>query len=105
MEQVRIRVETSVLEERADFAEQKIQCVQSHFEKIDQIVKNSKNYWEGDANDAHIREFQEYQDDIDEILARFRENVTDLRKIAGVYQEAEKAAAEISSDLPMDVII
>lgn len=105
MEQIRIRVATSALEERANATEQRIKDVRSRFERMGQIVQNSRNYWEGEANEAHRREFQEYQDDIEEALARFMENVTDLRKIANVYQEAESETENLSQDLPLDVII
>lgn len=105
MEQMRIRVSTEVLVQRADAAQQKIQDVKARFEKIGEIVMNSRNYWEGSANDAHRREFQEYRGDIEEALARFTENVTDLRKIANVYHEAEVNVGDLNDDLPIDVIV
>lgn len=105
MEQIRIKVATNVLAERANSAEQKINDVRTRFERMSQIVQNSRNYWEGDANNAHRREFQEYWDDIEEALARFMENVTDLRKIANIYQEAENETENLSQNLPWDVIV
>lgn len=105
MEQMRIKVETSVLEARADSVEQKIRLVRKRFDTIGETVAGSVNYWEGDANNAHRREYQEYQDEIEEALARFEENVTDLRKIAGIYKEAAKETERFSQDLPSDVIL
>jgi len=105
MEQMRVRVSTDILVQRADAAQQKIQDVKTRFDKIADIVKRSRNYWEGDANDAHRREFQDYKDDIDEALVRFTENIADLRKIANVYHEAEAAVEEVSEALPVDVIV
>ena len=105
MEQMRIRVSTDVLIQRADTAQQKIQDVKSRFEKIADIVKKSKNYWEGDANEAHCREFRDYKNDIDEALARFTENIIDLKKIANVYHEAEVSVEEVNDNLPMDIIV
>lgn len=105
MEQMRIKVETAVLSARADAAEQKIQAVRNRFDKIGETVANSQNYWEGEGNDAHRREYQEYQDEIGEALSRFQENVTDLRRIAGIYQDAITQTGQLSQDLPADVII
>lgn len=105
MEQIRIKVETAVLEARADAVEQKIKNVRQRFDKIGETVANSRSYWEGDANDAHRREYQEYQDEIAEALSRFQENVTDLRRIAGIYREADQAANELNHDLPADIIL
>lgn len=105
MEQIRIKVETAAMEARADAAQQKIQAVRERFSKIGEIVSNSRSYWEGDAGDAHRREYQEYQEEIEEALLRFQENVTDLRKIAGIYKEAADQTAQLSYDLPSDVIL
>lgn len=104
MDKMRIKVETSILEARADAAEQKIQAVRNRFDRIGENVANSRSYWEGDAGDAHRREFQEYRDDIEEALSRFGENVADLRKIAGIYKEAKTATEQFGQDLPMNVI-
>lgn len=105
MEQMRITVKKQVLETRADNVEQQIQRMREHFQNISNIVYGSRSYWEGDANDAHCREFAEYRDEIEEVLARFMENVTDLRKIAGVYQQAEIQAVDLAEDLPVDILI
>ena len=105
MDGMRIRVKTTVLEQRADAVEKQIHNVRNGFDKIRQIVNASTGYWEGKAHEAHRREFREYQDDIEESLMRFQENVTDLRKIAGIYQENEKAVTEISKNLPVDIIM
>lgn len=105
MEQMHIKVSTEILRQRAEAAEQKIRLVRQHFEKIGQVVSKSCNYWEGDANEAHRREYQEYMDEIEEALARFQENVTDLRKIGGIYETAGAETADLSQDLPLEVIL
>ena len=105
MEQIRIKVDTDTLALRADAAEKKIRDLRERFDRIEQIVQNSVSYWEGDGNDAHRREYREYQDDISEMLKRFQENITDLRSIAGIYREAQENATELGNDLPADVIL
>lgn len=105
MEQIRIKVRTDVLERQANAAEKKIKQVRSRFERIGTIVRNSGSYWEGDANNAHRREFQEYQDEIEEALRRFCENIADLRKMANIYHSAQEEAYHYSQDLPADVIV
>lgn len=105
MGQIQIRVSTDVLAQRANAVEQKIRQVRQKFEKIGQITERSRSYWEGNANEAHRREYKEYIDEIEEALARFQENVSDLRKIGNIYQDAEAESEEISQDLPLDVII
>lgn len=105
MEQMRIRVQTEVLEMRANSAEQKIRAVKNRFDQIAKTVSASRNYWEGDAANAHRREYQEYQEEIEGALARFQENVDDLRRIAGIYRESEAQNADLAGDLPADVLI
>ncbi len=105
MEQIRIKVDTATLEIRANAAENKIIALRRRFDRIEQIVQNSTVYWEGKGNEAHRREFREYQDDMSEALKRFQENVTDLRRIAGIYREGQETATELGQDLPGDVIL
>lgn len=105
MDEITIKVNTAVLEARAEGAEKQIRTVENRFEEIGEIVNRSVSYWEGEAGDAHRREYAEYLEDVKESLARFRENVTDLRKIAGIYRENEQANTETSNELPTDVII
>lgn len=105
MGEIRIKVNTSVLEEKAGLAEEKIREVRERFERIKGYVDSSRQYWEGEAGDAHRREYQDYQDEIAEALARFQENVTDLRQIAGIYRDVQTEAESFSKDLPVDVIV
>lgn len=105
MEQMRIKVQTEILEMRANAAEQRIRTVRNRFENIAATVNVSRNYWEGDAADAHRREFQEYRDEIEESLMRFQENIEDLRKIAGIYRECETENQNLTEDLPGDVLV
>lgn len=105
MEQMRIKVETAVLRARADAAEQRINAVRKSFGTIAETVMQSRRYWEGEANDAHRKEYQEYQNEIEEALSRFQENITDLRKIAGIYQETVTETERLQQDLPADVIL
>lgn len=105
MDEIRIKVNTALLEEKAGNAEKKINLVRNKFANIEQSVRQSVSYWEGDANEAHRREYEEYKEEIETALARFQENVDDLRRIAGVYDKAAADAENLSGDLPVDVIL
>ncbi len=104
MDSIRIKVDTAVLEARADKATKQIRKVENYFDSIGETVNRSASYWEGEAGEAHRREYTEYLEDVKESLNRFRENITDLQKIAGIYRENEKKVTEIGSELPADVI-
>ena len=102
MEEVRMKVNTEVLKERSDAARHKIKTIQKRFQRMEQMVCNSKRYWEGEANQAHCREFLEYQQEIDEILKRFIGHIVDLEKIAHVYENTENEIIKL--DLPQNVL-
>lgn len=60
---------------------------------MEQTVSASRRFWEGDGASAYAAAFRRQQDVIKTALRRFRENVTDLRDIAGVYEQSEKQIA------------
>lgn len=105
MDGITIKVNTAVLEARAEGAQKQIQKVENDFDSIGELVNHSASYWEGEAGEAHRREYAEYLEEVKESLLRFQENITDLRKIAGIYRENEQANTETSNELPADVII
>ncbi len=105
MDGITIKVKTDVLEARAEGARKQIQKVENYFDSIGEMVNRSASYWEGQAGEAHRREYTEYLEEIKESLARFKENIIDLQKIAGIYRQNEQVATEIGSRLPADLII
>lgn len=60
---------------------------------MEQTVSASRRFWEGDGASVYATAFRRQQDVIKTALRRFRENVTDLRDIAGVYEQSEKQIA------------
>ena len=70
------------------------------FESMRAIMQQSENYWVGEAGNAHRALYEEKVDKIQEILSRYREHVTDLNAMAGVYEEAETQAQAAADELP-----
>ena len=83
----------------------KIKTLENALRDIDQQIRNSKKYWEGDANSTHIQTYQKKVDVINPALKRFRENTNDLRSIAGVYTQAEERAKQNVGALKVDQIV
>ncbi len=100
-----IRVNTETLQAVAAEVETSIQKLEQTFTEIGEIVDNSKGYWEGDGNNAHVNKYQSYVENTAKIFRRFRENVTDLQTIAGNYVIAENEAKEASTVLDPDIIV
>lgn len=74
--------------------------LQERFSRMRELVAATENYWKGDAANMHRESYSKNQTSIDEIIARYREHVRDLEQMAGVYQEAEAAAANMADELP-----
>ncbi len=70
------------------------------FDDMRRIVSQTSNYWIGEAGDAHRALYEEKVGMIQEILARYREHVSDLYAMAGVYREAETLAQSTAEELP-----
>lgn len=102
MEEMRIKVNTELLKERATTTKCKLKKIQNHFEKMEEIVCHSKHHWEGEANEAYCKAFSEYQIEIDEILKRMTEHITDLEKMAHIYTSTESNIMKL--DLPANVL-
>lgn len=98
-------VDTARLVSAAGTLKEKIQKAETCWNNVMTIVKNSNRYWIGQAGDEHRSAFLDQQDDIDQILVRLKEHPDDLLKIAGVYEEAEKAADTIVSEPLTNLIV
>jgi len=99
------KVTPEELARQAANVESGVSAISARFAGAEQSVKNTLNYWNGEASDLFRTECEGYRDEIEEILARITEHVTDLRTMAGVYEEAEASVQEIIEALPSDVII
>ncbi len=100
-----LKVTTEDLIVAADLASKQIDRVEKDFDQLEKLVNQAQNYWEGDGCDAYRQSFAKRKEVLVTALKRFRENVTDLQTIAGVYEEAEAQATEHSAVLPSDVIV
>ena len=100
-----IKTDTQQLVSIANEVDTKINRLEDALKEIDQQVKNSKRYWEGDGNSAHVQTYQTKMDTISQALKRFRENADHLRTIAGTYNQAEDRAKQSASSLRVDQIV
>lgn len=102
---ISIKVKTEELVSTAGDVEQKIQNLEQMFQRVEQTVQASRSYWDGEGRSAYWSAYQKKMQIIQTALRRFRENVTDLREIAGVYEAGEREAAAINTALRVDEIV
>lgn len=99
-----VRVSTDKLLEAASDVENKVKQLEQVFMNVEQTIRTSQAYWEGDGNTSYIESYKRKTDMTAAIFRRFRENVTDLRTIAGIYKENEINLTESSQRLPTNLI-
>lgn len=102
---ITIKVNTDELLSNANDVESKIRQMERVFSDMGQKINAVRDFWEGDGASACVVAYREKKEAIDTALRRFHENVTDLREIAGVYEQAEREAVENSAALSPDCIV
>ncbi len=105
MTDVVIKVSTKKLLDTSGQVEAKIQRLEKTMGDLEKLVNSCKSYWDGESRTAYIAAYRDKADIMAQAFKRFRENVTDLQIIAGVYEETEKAAVERSQELRVDLIV
>lgn len=103
-EQVTIRVSSEQIRETGEFIEQKTEIIGRQLGEMQDTVRMTAGFWEGEGGDLCREAFESFRESIAELTARLMEDVEDLEKIAGVYEESEKTAQEEANALPEDVI-
>ena len=98
---VRISVKTNEMRQVASDLESKITASKTAFEELDKLVVR---YWEGAGETEHINVYNKKLDVTGPYIQAFFDSVNNLRTIAGIYDDAEKAAIETVEELPTDVI-
>ena len=101
---IEIKVSTDRLKEVAGDVNTQIDRAGNAFSAIEQTVKSASSYWEGEGHNAQFNAYFRRLEQIQVALRRFRENVTDLEKIAGIYEATEAEATELTSSLPNNII-
>lgn len=99
-----IRVKTDELDATANDVEDKIKLLEQAFSDMEQVIRASYTYWEGDGNISYIESYKRKEETAATIFRRFRENVTDLRTIAGIYEENESNETEKNERLSANLI-
>lgn len=104
MNDIQIKVLPETLVSISADVNQKINRVQNAFVEIDSVIQNTSSYWEGDGHNECVEAYQIRKENYESIFRSFKEHITSLQEIAGVYQQVEVAAEELSMDLEGDVI-
>lgn len=100
-----LTVDPEVLRQKSVTTAEKISKMKKAFEELGVTVNKTNHYWIGEAGDAHREFFNSTKPEIEEIIKRLLEHSRELGEMAAVYSNVESEVAQISEDLPSDVII
>lgn len=98
-----IKVTPTELKNQSNQVLADIKSIEKHWKNIGTIVKGTKNYWEGEASNTHLKIYKDIEDDVNKVIKRLKENPVKLQTMAGVYDEAETNAVSAASELPTDI--
>lgn len=96
---ITIKVQTESLISAAGDVEAKIRRLEDAFSAMEQTVNASRSHWEGEGASSFQAAYRKRKDTIRTAFVRFRENVADLREIAGVYERSERTITETNRAL------
>lgn len=98
-----LKVSPDTLIRQADAIQKNVQLIRQHFDNINRRVNKSKNYWEGEASNLHVRTYSGINEQCGEIVKRLSEHPNDLLKMAGIYSENETKIVEESNSLQSNI--
>lgn len=100
-----LKVEPDKLKNTATDIEQQLKNVDNQLKQIGQDIRRTRGFWEGDASDTHMKQYEALEPGIQEIIAKLQKRPTELLKMAQLYSETETQAKEAAMSLVDDVIV
>lgn len=100
---INLRVDTNVMKDQSNLVRNDVKAIERHWKSIGKLINGTRNYWEGEASDAHIKIYRDIEADVDKIIQRLNENPVKLQMMAGVYDPAEQSIAAEANNLPNDI--
>ena len=101
---INLRVTPDVLTSEAGAITDKIGKIETNLQTINEQIRSSKNYWEGDASDVHQERYRKIEDEAKKIIKRLKRNPQHLLEMAGLYKSTESKNQALSQKLPSNLI-
>lgn len=102
---VTFRVTPEVLLAKSQTIQAQVAVMRQCFAQTEQLVNGMGGFWQGEAASAYRAAYTSHKEEVETILARLQEHVTDLNRIAGNYLQAEQTAGQLAETLPSDIIV
>lgn len=103
MAEFTIKVSPEVMIQQADAIKGSINVIRQQFSAIEERVRHSSGYWEGEASSLHTTQFASIKETCEDVSQRLSEHPDDLLKMAGLYAESENKSAEEANSLMSNI--
>ena len=100
----RITVTPEELKAQSEVVRKRLGEMQAKFDELKALLSGTSSFWIGEAGDVHRELYTKRQAMIEEMFARYQEQVNDLQIMAGVYEEAETKATGAADSLPASTL-
>lgn len=100
----RIRTDPNALLVQADKVSGKVTELRALMSEVEQIVRGTASYWNGEAADTQRRSFAGLSPKTEEMYTRVTELSNALKNIALQYIDAEGYSGDTAAPLPGDII-
>ena len=100
MESITLNVSPEVLFAKANELDAEKALVGSIMEEAKSKMASLTGVWQSSASDEYQIRFRQVHSEIDSMLATITEYVRSLTETAGLYTDAERAAANAAQELP-----
>lgn len=103
---VELKVSPEVLRQTAEELEKEISRISREFDLIESDISLTRIWWEGEASEAHIAQYEGMREEIRETLARLQSSPVTLLQMAGLYSQTDSELEDLSGQmLSADVIM
>lgn len=103
MSEFTMKVSPETMIRQADEIKGSVERIRQQFASIEECVRRSSGYWEGEASNLHKMRFAKVKESCDDITRRLSEHPDDLLKMAGLYTDSEMKSAEESNSLQSNI--
>lgn len=101
---VNIKVNSTVLNNKAQSVSKSIGNMANCFDQLETIINRTSYYWIGEAGDMHRKIYNDQKVHIEEMVKRLKEHPRDLMTIANTYESTESMVQSMAFELPGDII-
>lgn len=90
--------------ETAEWSEQEIKKIEAGMEKLQETVRQTTAYWQGQGSDHYRKEAAALMEAGKELMKPIKKQPVILMKISGIYKIKETENVEITRSLPVDIL-